>query len=61
MAEKFGANAPRKKLTLRLSADVYSKLHAYASERMAPHNRVIEKAVVSYLSSKCPSRRCGGK
>jgi hypothetical protein len=61
MAERFGANAPRKKLTLRLSADVYSKLHAYASERMAPHNRVIERAVVCFLSAKCPSRKSDAK
>lgn len=48
-------------MTLRLPADIYARLHAYASERMAPHNRVIEKAVACFLSAKCPSRKGDGK
>lgn len=53
MKEQFGANAPRKKLTVRIKTDLYARLHAYASERLAPHNAVVEKAILVFLSGKC--------
>ena len=50
MAEKFGANAPRIKLTVRVKPELYAKLHKRSLATMAPHNRIAEKALELFLS-----------
>ena len=54
MAERFGANAKRKKLTVRLADEIYSALIAFCQEQAVEptHNAVVEKALTLFLSSK---------
>jgi predicted DNA-binding protein len=50
--EKSGANAPYIKLTVRMPRAMYQKLHQRSVSTMAPHNKIVNKAVEVYLSVK---------
>ena len=53
MGEQFGSMAKRKKLTLRLADEVYSRLIRFCqSQSVEPtHNAVIEKALILFLQN----------
>lgn len=59
MSEQFGANAKRKKLTVRLVDEVYSALVIFCRQQTVEptHNAVIEKALIVFLESERLKKR----
>ena len=55
MPEEFGSRAKRKKLTVRLADKIYASLVTFCQSQPVepPHNAVIEKALVLFLSQQC--------
>jgi hypothetical protein len=57
--EQFGANAPRKKMTVRLTDRVYKALLMFCESQPVPpdHNAVIEKATLIFVTGTCSCRK----
>lgn len=57
MAEEFGSNAKRIKMTVRFDRATYAKLHERSVRTDATHNRIINRAVDFFLESEKKAKR----
>lgn len=46
-------NDDRIRMTIRVPNDIYQKFHAYTSERMASHNRVVVHLMERFVENRC--------